>query len=158
MSRTARRGCSTAELIETSYEYKAGFKRYPTWELHGGVKAWVDGMSAEVLADQFPQTPPIFLDTDLVNRFFAQQAIRENEIHTALEMLSMVKHDADKQMILDGSFPMHFESCSPAWGRGCQYKKICFSKPTDPLSAGFSYRTPHHDLELAQHDEYTNNK
>ena len=138
---------------EISYEYKAGFKRYPTWELPGGVKAWVDGMSPEVLADQFPQTPPIFLKQDMIDRFFAQRAIRETEIGMAHQMLAACKHDEDKQIILDGSFEQNFEACSPAWGRACQYRQICHGHVVDPLASGFQYRESHHDLEAKQHAE-----
>ena len=138
---------------EIAYEYKAGFKRYPTWELPGGVKAWVNGMSTEALADQFPQTPPIFLKQDLIDRFFAQRAIRENEINMAHQMMAACTHEKDKQIILDGSFEQNFEACSPAWGRGCAYRQICFGNVTDPLSSGFSYRTSHHDLERLQFEK-----
>ena len=135
---------------EIAYEYKAGFKRYPTWELSGGVKAWVDGMSPEALADQFPQTPPIYFKEELVSNFFQQRAIRENEIFIAHEMLKDADEDG-KRMILNGSFPQYFEACSPAWGRGCQYRQICHGHVTDPLSSGFQVRESHHDLEREQH-------
>lgn len=132
----------TQDVIE--YEWKAGLKRYPVWELDGGVKAWVDGMPVSVLSGLFPMTPPIFINNDLVDAFFAQRATREHEI----AKFGGVNVGYD----LDNTFPQKFDACSPGWGKGCEFKKLCFGRCDDPLKEGFAYRVPHHQLEMEEFD------
>jgi hypothetical protein len=129
---------------ETTYEYRAGFKRFPTWELPGGVKAWVEGMPDSVLADQFPQVPPIFIKDELVDKFFQQRAYREREISLASRALQ----NGVDQGILDMCFPQHFDQCADSYGKPCAYRRICHGGVTDPLAEGFEYRIPHHQMEL----------
>lgn len=127
---------------QTSYAYKAGFKRSPTWQLPGGVKDWVDTMPDAVLADQFPMTPPIFVNEDLVKRFFAQRVERELQLaHTALQ-------EEIDQATLDAVFPQHFDQCVPSFGWSCQYRKLCHGNVTDPEAEGYEARQPHHQREL----------
>ena len=135
----------TAERVE--YEYKPGFRRQPTWERPGGVAAWVAGMPANMLADQFPQAPPIFIKDDLVEAFFKQTAARELRIAACM---SSSPNDAD----LDEVFPQHFDQCVPAWGRPCGYRRLCHSHVDDPLEAGYCWRDPHHlpELELMSNE------
>lgn len=145
-----RSGQPPFSQTETRYDYAAGFKRYPTWELEGGVKKWVEDMPDEVLADQFMQTGPIFVNTDLVDSFFEQRKWREHEISMAMHMLGAGNDDKG---IMDLTFPQKFESCSPAYGFGCEYKRLCFGPKVDPLEAGFELRTSHHAKELEQQNE-----
>lgn len=129
------------------YEYKAGFKRTPTWEMAGGVKKWVDEMPTNVLADQFPQTPPIFVNEELIAAFFRQRAIREWEIQHAVEALEEPKHNDERQEILDRTFPQDFGKCRPPYGgsRPCVYLKICHSDAgRNPMDCGFSLRDDSH--------------
>jgi hypothetical protein len=140
---------------EISYEYRAGFKRFPVWGLPGGIGAWVDKMPTATLADQFPQTPPIFINEELVEAFFRQRATREHNIaffHRQDKRLDdpELVTDMTHESLLDMSFPQRFDQCSPGWGRGCEYKKLCHGAVRDPLSEGFTWRTPHHAKELEQ--------
>lgn len=130
------------------YEYKAGYKRYPTWEMEGGVKKWVESMPENILADQFPCTPPIFINDDLIDAFFTQRADREKQIDLAMQMLSMEEDEDVKRQILDCAFSQTFDQCSPAWGRGCPFRRICHGHIQNPLEEGWVYRTPHHAGEL----------
>ena len=130
---------------EIQYEYKAGFKRYPTWELEGGVKRWIEGMPEAVLADQFPQTPPIFINDDLVDAFFNQCSVREFIIHRTSEELTITGTD---ETLLNTTFPQHFDQCRPAWGHACPYRQLCHGRADDPLNQGYSYRVPNHELEV----------
>lgn len=134
---------------ELSYEYKAGFKKYPVWDLEGGVKQWIDGMPEDILSEQFMQTPPIFIKDGMVNTFFEQRKWRESEIQL---VKGMYEHaDADgKQGMLDVAFPQRFDMCTPAWGKGCEYKKLCHGDSSNPLEQGFIRRQPHHTLEAEQ--------
>lgn len=133
-----------------SYEYKAGFKRYPTWEMSGGVTSWVAGMPDSVLGDQFPVTPPIFVKDDLIDSFFSQRNWREHEIELAMSMMTQVEDPASKANILDTAFPQRFDQCVQYWGGKCQYTKLCHGYVGEPLREGFEYRIPHHTSEAEQ--------
>jgi hypothetical protein len=131
------------------YEYKAGFKRTPTWNLDGGVKAWVEKMPEALLGEQYLQTPPLFYREDLVNAFFAQRSYREREIKMAMDMLKNADEESKKE-ILNVSFPQRFDQCVPSWGHPCPYRRICHGHVENPLMDGFAYREPHHLRELEQ--------
>lgn len=122
---------------QIDYEFRPGFKRTPTWEMEGGVKKWIENMPELVLANQYPLTPPIMVNEDLVNSFFKQRLIREREIATF--------SGPDD---LDRIFPQHFDKCVPSFGWQCQFKKLCHSQVDDPLTEGFQPRQPHHAREL----------
>ena len=115
-----------------SYEYRGGFYRRPTWEMSGGVKGWVEGMPRNVLAKQFPLTPAIFPDHDLIDAFFRQCEAREKEISEATN--------------IDLTFRQNFSQCSPAFGFDCQYMELCHGQQ-HPIDAGFERREPHHEAE-----------
>ena len=140
-----------------SYEYRNGLRRVPTWELEGGTKQWVENMPANVLADQYPQTPPIFPNDELITDFFMQRAMRELEIKMAGEMIEM---GVDLKVTLNGAFPQRFDKCKPAFGsrnssgqvKPCQNRIMCHGGCTDPLKAGFTRREPHHQLEVDQNE------
>jgi hypothetical protein len=141
---------------EVRYDYASGFRRQPVWERPGGVKQWVEEMPAEILADQFPATPPIFVKEELVDAFLQQTAAREDLIASAMraitdvnasELLGDVAQQERIQLILDDDFPQHFEACQPAWGRGCSFKRLCHGRVDDPLRQGFTVREPHHTPE-----------
>lgn len=143
---------------EWLHEYKAGFKRFPIWEREGGVKQWVEEMSDEQLAAQFPQTAPIFIKRDLVDAFFRQTETRELEIASAVEIINVTDEyggsPESRQELLDTVFPQNFAKCQPGWGKPCPFRKICHGPPNvDPLKLGFTWRTPHHQPEVDQWQE-----
>jgi PD-(D/E)XK nuclease superfamily len=135
---------------QIAYDYKAGWKKFPIWEAEGGVKAWVDNMPENILTDQFPQTPPIFVRGDLINSFFRQRQFRENEISLANVMLASTSDEESKQNILDVAFPQRFDQCTPSFGKPCQYRQICHGHVPEPIGNGFKWREPHHKQELEQ--------
>lgn len=135
------------------YEYKPGFRKYPVWELPGGVKKWVDDMPDEILVGNFPQTPPIFVNNDLVDKFFTQREQREKEIYAARERI--IEHPEEITQLLDIHFPQHYDACQPGYGRPCVYKSICFGNVPNPLEQGWVYRTPHHTSESTRQSEAT---
>jgi hypothetical protein len=55
--------------------------------------------------------------------------------------------------VLSVSFPQVFQSCDPYFGKSCAYKKICFGNVQNPLEEGWSFREPHHQLELEQQQQ-----
>jgi hypothetical protein len=124
---------------EYSFDYKPGFKRTPTWAMAGGVKSWVNNMPENILANQFPLTPRIFVDNALVESFFKQRLNREEEITGFFG-------NED----LDRVFPQKFDQCQPSFGYPCQFKKLCFGHVEDPLKEGFVWREPHHESERVQ--------
>jgi hypothetical protein len=138
------------------YDYLAGYRKFPVWDMEGGVKQWIEKMPTNILASQFPQAPPIFINEDLVNAFFRQRAVRETEIHDAMDLIQLTSvSDAEKKVEMDEVFGQKFDQCSPGWGHSCSCKKLCFSGIDDPLQAGFMWREPHHQPEL---DRWKNDK
>jgi hypothetical protein len=144
-----RKGNPPFTKDETRYDYASGFKRAPVWEMHGGIAAWVEGMPSNILADQFPQTPSIFINDDLVDGFFRQREERESDIDANLKVLQATNDTG----VFDRSFPQRFDQCKPGWGRPCGYRKLCFGREQDPLKAGYIPRVPHHQPELDQWEE-----
>lgn len=132
---------------QIQYEYKAGFYRTPTWEMEGGVKEWVNRMPQEILANQFPLTPQIDVDEDLVNSFFRQTKTSETDIAMASQGIELSEDPEHKQMLLDSYFPQRFDKCQPAFGYDCEFRKICHGGCKDPLAEGFTIRQPHHTPE-----------
>ena len=126
-----------------SYSYTPGYKKYPSWEMKGGVKRWVDEMPETILAEQFPQTPPIFLNMDLIDAFFRQQEMRQGEIFAASDALREADPEATQE-ILDLTFPQRFDQCFPSWGKGCPFAKLCHGRNVDPLAEGFEPRDNEH--------------
>ena len=133
---------------QVQYAYKAGFKRYPTWEMKGGTEAWIDSMPDNVLADQFPMPPPVYVNDDLVDAFFRQRLIRERAIANAM----LVGEFDDPVTGIDAVFPQHFDQCIPFIGRPCEFNKLCHGFVAEPLKEGFVLRTPHHQKELDEVD------
>lgn len=146
-----RNGTPPFSKDETSYEYKAGFKRIPVWEMSGGSKVWVENMPLDVLGEQFPQTPPIFPSEMMVTEFFKQRAFRESEISMAMELMS--EDGTDDSGMLSGAFPQRFDQCTPAYGYSCDYRHLCFGYNSDPLKNGFQWRESHHKPEQELHDK-----
>lgn len=134
----------TKDIIQ--YEYKPGFKRTATWEMDGGVKDWVAGMSSNTLADQFPLTAPIMVNEDLIKSFFKQRLARENQI-----AISAFRGEYDDPITgIDTVYPQRFDQCVPSFGYSCPFKKLCFGQVNNPLQEGFELRTPHHERELTR--------
>lgn len=134
------------------YTWDRGFNKYPVWQKAGGLKAWVDNMPDDLLQEQFPQVPPIFINERLIDAFFRQRGDREIEIRLARQGLMNPDNDPSvKQTLLDMAFPQRWDQCAPSFGKPCQFRKLCHSgMDADPLSAGFVYREPHHTPEMEQ--------
>lgn len=139
-----RKGNPPFTTDQVSYEYKSGLKRVPTWEMEGGVQAWVEAMPEDTLGNMFPMTPPISVNDDLVEAFFRQRLIREQEVVRGLQDLALGR---DEQATLDRYWPQKWDKCRPAWGYPCEFLKLCHAGVRDPLKEGFVPRTPHHKRE-----------
>lgn len=137
------------EKARWAYDWKNGMRKAPTWQRDGGVRRWIEEMPPSLLASQFPQTPPIFVNERLVEAFFRQQGLREQTIRDGREWLKERPEDAEQ--IMDSIFPQHWDSCN-MYNRPCPYKRLCFGAPVDPLTIGFTPRYSHHPLEQAEID------
>ncbi len=126
---------------QIAYEYRSGWKKIPVWEMEGGVKAWVNAMPDEILANQFPQTPPIFVNDDLIDAFFRQQEARQENIIGFSEGKWI--HE-DREHLMDSVFPQRFDQCSPSYGFECPYRRLCHGSNIDPIEAGYVYRDTEH--------------
>lgn len=130
---------------QLGYKYLAGWNKTPTWMMPDGVKGWVAKMPEEILQEQFPQTPPIFLNRDLIDAFFRQQAVRQRLIQYAqVELDKDILLPEARQLLMDEVFPQNFEECTPAWGGECNYRILCHGPQVDPLTLGFQSRTTDH--------------
>ena len=130
-----------------------GLKKSPIWQRPGGCKAWIDEMPLAALGEQFPQTPPIFLNEDLVERYLSQRGYREKEIRTARHLINDPGiHPEERTRLLDMHFSQNFDACTPGWGYGCDYVKLCHGSSENPLEKGFSLRISHHEPERLFHD------
>jgi hypothetical protein len=109
------------------------------------VKAWVDEMPEELLSGQFPRTPPIFINNDLINSFFRQQVMRQQEVFMAATALQRddLKPEVREQ-VLDMTFPQRFDKCNASWGKPCVFRLLCHGNVNDPLSSGFELRDVSH--------------
>lgn len=128
-----------------SYEYRKGLRKFPVWELNGGQKRNIEGMPANVLADQFPMTAPIYVNDDLIEAWIRQSALREREVIMAK---SLAESPDLQQIVMDGTFPQRFDKCVPAWGRACQFRNLCFGRAdANPLQMGYTVRQTREEKE-----------
>lgn len=142
-----KRGNPPFTTDQIGYKYLAGWNKTPTWAMQGGVKEWVAKMPDEILQDQFPQTPPIFLNRDLIDAFFRQQTLRQQAINEAGNLSAdplLDEMPLSRQSLLDEVFPQNFEECTPAWGSECPYRILCHGPEVDPLTLGFVPRDTKH--------------
>jgi hypothetical protein len=149
-----RQGVPPFSKDSWTYEWTRGYERYPTWRRPAdhpalAIKAHIQGMPSNMLAEQFPVVPPIVPSEAMVQSFFKQRAIRESKIRDATLLIKMQPslEDPKAQAILDEVFPQTFEACSPSFGKGCNYRVLCHGKIDDPLNAGFQRRSSHHAQE-----------
>ncbi len=135
---------------ETLYKWAPGGRRVPVWEMPGGVRGWVERMPAEILADQFVQSPPIFIQRRLVEAFLRQTSLREYEIREGGRRYWVARDVTAQQAVLDEVFPQHFNECEPAMGAPCAYGDCCFNPHVgdDPIASGlYTWREPHHTTD-----------
>lgn len=138
----------TAEVRPDRPTSWKGWAKEPVWESMG-VEAWIETMAIEVLAGQFPQTPPIFLNQELIDAWLRQITHREREIALSRAYLADPQAQPElRQTILDQVFPQYFDQCESSW-RSCVYRDLCWipACAEAPLQSGFRWREFHHDRE-----------
>ncbi len=133
--------------------WKSGWELRPTWEHPLGIAGYVRQLGSEVAAGQFPLSQPIFLDERLLDKMLASEECRQDEI---AEFLPKAR---ENEFVRDMIFRPHFSSCKPMVGPACPYLAACHNKAVgdDPIGSGlFKKRTPHHALELLEHEHDEN--
>lgn len=131
-----------------SYTYKRekGWEPFSTFDEFDDLAYWVNNMPAEILAEQFPRTAPIYPRAEIGETYFRQQMYREREVAGALiDLASPPIVGLTVDDILDEYFPQDFHKCTPAYGFDCEFKDLCWTPwiEADPLGSGlFKQRTP----------------
>lgn len=136
---------------EVDYQWRPGRRKAPVWSMRGGVKAWVAAMPNEVLSTQFVESPPVFLQTRLVEAYLRQLEKREAGIAEVMGVLAATTDEVSRQYLLDSGFPQHFSQCHPAFGSKCGDLDLCFNPhvAANPAQGGFVPRVPHHKADPA---------
>lgn len=76
-----------------------------------------------------------------------EAAAQETRIAEAIgELSNRSIHPLYRERLMNDVFPKYRHSCE--YPTVCPFKKICWQGVSDPLSAGFKYRTPNHPEEL----------
>lgn len=131
-------------------KYVAGWPRisasmYPD----GGLYKWVERMALDypaVLAEQYPTSQPIMLNTAMVEQVADERMYRNALIHTW--------RDHRESIPMAQAFPHTTSAC-----KRCNYKEACWAPgiTQDPLASGlYVPRTPNHELERRALDEAIN--
>ena len=127
-----------------SYEYQRskGWEQFSTFEEFDDLSAWIGNMPAETLAEQFPQTGPIFIREDIAETWFRQQLIREAEVDEGVQLLHSSTSVEEITAILDKYFKQNFSHCEPAYGYSCEFSPLCWQPwvGSDPLGSNLFIR------------------
>jgi hypothetical protein len=123
---------------------RADWERKPVWEYPDGPVKWVLTLGEEVAYSQFPQSPPVFLNEDMVSNWLTRKTARAKEIALFGETAQF--DDKLRNVI----FQQHTKKCRPAFGDQCPYLPLCWNKSMGerPLEKGFVPRVPHHETEI----------
>lgn len=131
--------------VDWQKDYHYGWQLTPTWEYPGGVVAWVRFLGEETALEQFPITPPIPPNPDLVADFVAARIARHHVIET---LGPACQDDWGLRRVI---FEQRFSKCEPAFGSKCEFLELCHNQTIrdNPIESGlFVKRMPHHELEV----------
>ena len=124
-----------AETTTYSFRWKRGYVRFPVTAYPGGIRAWIEECPAEIVADLFPQTQPIFANRTELAHLYAQRATRELDIEAAREAeTSGVSLTAAE---LDELFPQNFSACESDRFKCAMFEACHIPTVTkDPVASG----------------------
>lgn len=135
----------TPGVTEPSFGTKrrAGFERFPVKEYpQGGVRGWIARLEEhepELVAKVFPQSAPIFLKDQLMEKEIMPQIVaREKQIAAIRATAAEAPAWMHKQ-----HFPMNITQCETGYGQ-CAYFDACHAHTV----TAYTHRTPHHKAEL----------
>ena len=117
---------------EWSHEWKRGWDHRPVWEYEGGYIDWVTRCGKETADKMFVWSPPVGLDTRIIDRYVTRRIERLREVAT-------VKDACQTDIKLrEEHFEMRFSKCRPPYGEPCQYLAACHnaSVNANPVESG----------------------
>lgn len=123
----------------------------PVWEYPGGVVKWVQLCGLETALNQFPQSPPVFLNPLMLDEWVRERTFREQKLKSSLA--GCVRSPLLRSIM----YPKHRDQCQPAFGDPCPYLDACWNAEVnkDPLKSGkYVKRIPHHEVEVVYHQEH----
>lgn len=137
---------------QVSWEYRANWARFNTWEYPGGLRAWLRRLPESVLASQV-LTREVYRHAD-VDNFVRQFAVQEDQVADALLALDEADSEEMRNLVMDSVFPGNLDSTCwhNRFGQRCAYVSLCFEGKTveEALASGeFGRRVPHSAAELA---------
>jgi len=135
-----------------------------------GYPAWLGCIGQEAIDSAIPATAPIFIDPGMVQRWWRQAKVREQEIFGTRDVLADIEEgltiddlsNEERQRLrkrrdqeLDRYFSQNFRECEPTWGKGCMFLNCCWLDHVGdaPAANGYGWRTPHHEAELGEEAE-----
>lgn len=137
-------------------------KHVPKWtrglitEYPGGIIGWVDDLPDEVIAENFPVSPIIPYDEELVKLLLAQIEHRSRDTQEYLDMLNAIEieiceavFDETIDRIVEQAFPRNVTSCRNHFGRRCVFYDACWNSIVrkDPIASGLYKRKEPLDAE-----------
>jgi hypothetical protein len=129
-----------------SHEYKYSWEKTSSAFYPGGIIAWIDHLLSDdpaVVWEQLIELPPIIRSPYQIERWKRQVLQREAEIHSQAQHVNL-----NRESSLDGPFPMHTAAGNCLRPGKCSCYELCHgASASDPLRAGFRYRTPNHPQE-----------
>lgn len=108
------------------------WKPAPVWEFPGGVVAWVRMCGKHIADSQFPMSPAVQLNHQMLTTWVSRRLHRERQ-------LQAVKNVAQVNPAMRGiHFERRTEACMPAIGPACPFLKACWSPEIEllPLKSG----------------------
>lgn len=129
-----------------------GFRKCPVWtEYPGGVKAWIDALTAKEITPRhidpfeaiFPESLPVSRRADEIESWRRQIVSQESRVKQ--RVLAVEQANGDEE-VLDREFPQSTARCFDYQSK-CSFFDACFtpSVHADPLGSGlYKIRTANH--------------
>lgn len=138
------------ETQEWTHDYQkarsAAWTKRGVWFYPDGLVAWVKKLGSEVALAQFPMSPPVALNADMLNEWTFRRKMRLMRINRAPE------HGGNLQEKMHWvTFEKKQNQCRPPFGDQCPYLQACWNAEIgkDPIGSGiYVKRQPHHQLEI----------
>lgn len=140
------RNSKTSEWTHSYLQAKGSdWEPMPVWEYPGGLVAWVIKCGKEVAEQQFPYSPPVFLNARMLDEWVTRRTARERQVRIVTPLCR------ENPTLKSIYFEKRTSQCRPAFGDACPYLRVCWNATLaeNPLlSEDFVKRTPHHEIEI----------
>lgn len=157
---------------EVTTKLGKGWRKVPIWsDYPGGVKQWIDDLSAQRITPRhincldsiFPQSLPVSRRADEIESWKQQVVAQESRIRQHVSLVENVEqniaHSAEQpeefKAVLDEFFPQHTARCFDYMHK-CQFYEVCWApaNAASPLTSGlYQIRVPNHPSEKGAEDE-----